>query len=103
VDVIGPRLQFALTHSTPKADGKFAIICGMGKAFTFLSPFDCVIFALIVVVLFGPRMPGVFEDFQAAARDFRRSVHLPVMRMEGWELVFLWVIVAVLLVMLMCL
>lgn len=73
----------------------------MQNAFTLLSPFDCVIFALVAVILFGPRMPGVFEDLQAAARDFRRSIHLPIMRMEGWELVFLWVIVAVLLVMLM--
>jgi hypothetical protein len=75
----------------------------MENAFAYLSPFDCIIFALVVVILFGPRLPGVFEDLQAAARDFRRTVHLPVMRMEGWELVFLWVIVAVLLVMLMCL
>jgi Sec-independent protein translocase protein TatA len=75
----------------------------MESKFTFLSPLDCIIFAIVVVILFGPRLPGVFEDFQAAARDIRRTIHLPVMRMEGWELVFVWVIVAVLLAMLMCL
>lgn len=74
----------------------------MENAFTYLSPFDCIIFAFVVVILFGPRLPGAFEDLQAAARDFRRTVHLPVMRTEGWELVFLWVIVAALLGLLLC-
>lgn len=69
----------------------------MDAAFQFLSPLDGIVFVLVVGLLFGPRLPGMLEDLQAAARDYQRPIFLPLKGLDRFELLLLWGIVAALL------
>ncbi len=69
----------------------------MDSASNIFSPLDCIIFVLVAVILFGPRLPGVFEDIQAVARDYKRSLRFPLAQLDRIELLLLWTIVAAIL------
>jgi hypothetical protein len=69
----------------------------MDATFNAFSPLDCIVLVLILGLLLGPRLPGLLEDLQSAARGNVRPPYLPLMHLDRFELLLLWGIVAALL------